>query len=567
SADTPSLEKKRKKKLTKSAAVENSTIYTNESGLKVIGYDKKNDYFFEFLMSFMNLDENDIYDGYNDFNPSLSNEKYYIQRNDVKNTPINGKELLLRPKTSIVGAGYSNNNNKYSQFVELQNEIPNIGKTKNNQNSMSQNIKKMEQDIYLMLQNSIKLAQEGDITEAISKSEETYRKNKQFNNYKEEFNKDEMINDDIGFMVELNRATLYARNNMHQKALNIYQSIIKMKNSKNTMRIGKIRMNMGNVYYKLGQYGKALKLYKMAMDQIPNGYVSIRMKILHNIGIVQVRLSNYTEASNTFENIMLEKPNFSDAANLIVCYSHLNKISNIQDTFRNMLNIDLEITESDFYRNLKEDPKKNVIYDAIKNDCLSVYERKIQAEAEKCIKFTIQLISSLIDPNSNKGYEWCIQQVKSSNYREMSTDLDIDKAINFLKVEEIDKAIDILKSFELEGDSKEEFPNAIKYANIALEHDKYNPYALVNKANTTFQNGNYEQAREMYQEAINNDSTCTEALFNCGEFNLYEHNCVNFSSFFKNFMMQERINSRMTVLWLHRKKMIMENFLPRRLPF
>ena len=40
--------------------------------------------------------------------------------------------------------------------------------------------------------------------------------------------------------------------------------------------------------------------------------------------------------------------------------------------------------------------------------------------------------------------------------------------------------------------------------------------ALVNKGNCLFANGEYEKAREYYQEAYNVEASCTEALFNLG---------------------------------------------------
>lgn len=40
--------------------------------------------------------------------------------------------------------------------------------------------------------------------------------------------------------------------------------------------------------------------------------------------------------------------------------------------------------------------------------------------------------------------------------------------------------------------------------------------ALVNKGNVLYQKGDYEKAREYYREALNNDSSCVEGLYNLG---------------------------------------------------
>ena len=41
--------------------------------------------------------------------------------------------------------------------------------------------------------------------------------------------------------------------------------------------------------------------------------------------------------------------------------------------------------------------------------------------------------------------------------------------------------------------------------------------ALVNKGNVLFVRGDYEKAREYYKDAITNDSSCVEALYNLGK--------------------------------------------------
>lgn len=58
---------------------------------------------------------------------------------------------------------------------------------------------------------------------------------------------------------------------------------------------------------------------------------------------------------------------------------------------------------------------------------------------------------------------------------------------------------------------------AANYADLAVISDRYNPAALTNKGNTIFAKGDYEKAAEFYKEALGNDSSCTEALYNLGK--------------------------------------------------
>lgn len=49
-----------------------------------------------------------------------------------------------------------------------------------------------------------------------------------------------------------------------------------------------------------------------------------------------------------------------------------------------------------------------------------------------------------------------------------------------------------------------------------MNADRYNPAALINKGNIVFVKQDYEKAAEFYKEALRNDSSCTDALYNLG---------------------------------------------------
>ena len=56
-----------------------------------------------------------------------------------------------------------------------------------------------------------------------------------------------------------------------------------------------------------------------------------------------------------------------------------------------------------------------------------------RSQAEQCIMMAAKIIAPVIDSSYTVGYNWCIDQVKSSQYMELAHSLDIDKAIGFLK--------------------------------------------------------------------------------------------------------------------------------------
>ena len=60
---------------------------------------------------------------------------------------------------------------------------------------------------------------------------------------------------------------------------------------------------------------------------------------------------------------------------------------------------------------------------------------------------------------------------------------------------------------------------AEQYAEQALRHDRYNAKALVNKANILFSTSDYNNAKELYLEAIGVEADCVEAIYNLGVVN------------------------------------------------
>lgn len=63
---------------------------------------------------------------------------------------------------------------------------------------------------------------------------------------------------------------------------------------------------------------------------------------------------------------------------------------------------------------------------------------------------------------------------------------------------------------------EKDYDQADRYADLAMNANRYNPAALVNKGNTVFVKQDYEKAAEFFKEALKNDSSCTEGLYNLG---------------------------------------------------
>jgi intraflagellar transport protein 88 len=142
-----------------------------------------------------------------------------------------------------------------------------------------------------------------------------------------------------------------------------------------------------------------------------------------------------------------------------------------------------------------------------------------------------KLVAPNIESHFSSGFDSVTELIKASPHAEIASELEIAKAIQYLKTKDFPKAIETLKSFEkkdqklvgtaatnlsflyyLEGELK----LAEKYADLAINTDRYNAKAQTNLGNCYFAKGSYEKAKEYYTEAISVDAVCTEAMFNLG---------------------------------------------------
>ncbi|KAB1267502.1 Intraflagellar transport protein 88-like protein [Camelus dromedarius] len=329
-------------------------------------------------------------------------------------------------------------------------------------------------------------------------------------------------------LVLFNLASQYSANEMYAEALNTYQVIVKNKMFSNA---GRLKVNMGNIYLKQRNYSKAIKFYRMALDQIPSVHKEMRIKIMQNIGVTFIKTGQYSDAINSFEHIMSMAPSLKAGFNLILSYFAVGDREKMKKAFQRLIAVPLEIDEDDKYISPSDDPHTNLVIEAIKNDHLRQMERERKATAEKYIMTAAKLIAPVIEASFAVGYDWCVEVVKASQYVELANDLEINKAITYLRQKDFNQAVETLKMFE-KKDSRvksaaatnlsflyfleNEFAQASSYADLAVNSDRYNPSALTNKGNTVFANGDYEKAAEFYKEALRNDSSCTEALYNIG---------------------------------------------------
>ncbi|KAL8191003.1 UNVERIFIED_CONTAM: Intraflagellar transport protein 88 [Gekko kuhli] len=498
------------------------------------------------------VDEDDLYSGYNDYNPTFDTEdlendpafQRAVKTSHGRRPPLTAKvpgtsisrplatgygDGVARPMTAVQAAGYTKAASRGSAFDPLgQARGPAPPLEIKNEESPEGKIKQLEKKVNELVEESCIAHSCGDLKLALEKAKDAGRKERALVRQREQTMSPANINLDLTYTVLFNLASQYSANEMYAEALNTYQVIVKNKMFVNG---GMLKVNMANIYLKQRNYSKAIKFYRMALDQIPSVHKEMRIKIMQNIGVAFVKTGQYTDAISSFEHIMSTLPNLKAGFNLILCYFATGDREQMKKAFHKLISVPLEIDDDDKYISAGDDPHTNLLIEAIKNDSLRQMERERKSTAERYIMTAAKLIAPAIETSFAVGYDWCVEVVKASQYVELANDLEINKAITYLRQKDFNQAVETLKMFE-KKDSRvksaaatnlsflyfleNEFKQANSYADLAVNVDRYNPSALTNKGNTIFANGDYEKAAEFYKEALRNDSSCTEALYNIG---------------------------------------------------
>ncbi|XP_051938317.1 intraflagellar transport protein 88 homolog isoform X2 [Hippocampus zosterae] len=521
------------------------------------------------------VEEDDIYSGYNDYNPTFDNEELDKDagfQEAVRTShgrrppmtakfpgtaaggrplpsslgtrtaltssigrPVTGADGASRPMSAVRAAGFTSSRARGSSFDPLgQSRGPAPALEEKREDLPEEKIKLLEKKVNDLITESCMAQSTGNSQLALEKAKEAERKERLLVRQREQSGTAEQLNIDLTYAVLLNLANQYENNEMYPEALSSYQLIVKNKMFPNA---GRLKVNMANIWVKQKNYAKAIKLYRMALDHISDNYKEMRIKIMQNIGTVFVLLGQYSDAVASFEHIMAKSPNVRTGYNLVLCYYATGDADGMKNAFHKLLAVPLHVHHEDKYitanvsETLSDDVISDMLMEAIKNDKLHQMERDLKARAEKYVMTAAKLIAPAIESSFAAGFDWCVEMVKSSQYVELANDLEINKAITYLRQKDFNQAVAILKTFE-KKDSRvksaastnlsalffleKDYEQAERYADLAMMADRYNPGALVNKGNVEFVKRDYAKAAEFFKEALRNDSSCTEALRNLG---------------------------------------------------
>lgn len=138
-----------------------------------------------------------------------------------------------------------------------------------------------------------------------------------------------------------------------------------------------------------------------------------------------------------------------------------------------------------------------------KEDQLREMFRHEKKELERFIMLAGKLIAPILD---GVGFDWVVENLKSTKHVEIASELEIAKAIQYLKEKDFEKSIQVLKEFEKKDHKsmgiaaanlsflyllENDYKSAEKYAEIAINADRYNSKALTNRGNCYHFRGNF----------------------------------------------------------------------------
>jgi intraflagellar transport protein 88 len=437
-----------------------------------------------------------------------------------------------RPMTAVRAAGYQTNPPKTGGGFDPMgggNQGGGRGPApplqKRADNSPEDKCREMEKEVNGLIEESAQLCKAKQYQAALDRAKEAGKLERQLCKRREENGLADQINIDLTYSVCFNLANQHHCCGMYTEALNAYSLIVK---NKQYAQSGRLRVNMGNIYYEQKKYSSAIKMYRMALDQIPNTGREIRYKIMRNIGAAFVRLGQFQDAIASFEQIMDGSPDLQTGFNLVLCHYAAGGPERMKKAFLQLLQV-RELGADD------EDALAAELDDVLKEDGLKDELRKKQREGNKYCSIAAKLLAPVVEGGDIvSGFNWVGDMLRQSGQQALATEIEISKALFFMRSKQFDQAIEVLKSYERKDQTlvahaatnlsfiyfhESDHASAIKYADIAMRHNRYNAKALVNKGNCMFMRGELEHARAMYQEAMGAEADCLEAIYNLGVVN------------------------------------------------
>ncbi|XP_026839421.1 intraflagellar transport protein 88 homolog isoform X2 [Drosophila erecta] len=503
------------------------------------------------------------------------------------------KSGLARPSTAVRAVGYAANcvsaHQRFEQFFLEKTKQQTLSSSTSGDAIKEVNpqmkYKNLEGKIVKLLESSIVLAWKSSpnqllnldakLAEALNKAKEAFSLDRTLHQFRDQHGENVYHNFDLTYAVFFNLAEQYERNEMHIEALNTYSIMTK---NKMFPHVNQLKLNMGNIYYSMGIYQKAVKMYRMALDSVPKNLSQLRLKIRENIGIIFIRMGSYSDAASSFEFIMSERASIRSSIHILLCYYALGDVEKVKLSFRRLCDVQTEASETDMenqtniiklqqqaeqvqqtgetdmhkssdnekvrnavtkadgggsYENLNETKVKyRYVFQALKKDELAIYTNERRNAVKRSITMIVDLISPFIEDNYNDGYNWCIEIIKTSNLAWLANELELNKALVYLRQNDVNQAIITLQMYDRKSEGSmtaSALTNLsfiyISLGNLEMAYHcvnqleeigslKNNASGLINAGIVELASHKLTLARERFERALQLQPTNFEARYN-----------------------------------------------------
>lgn len=422
-----------------------------------------------------------------------------------------------RPISSRKGAGYNNGGLTTSGGKKVISPLDHVADSfsqflKDTSDAPENKIKTFKKNIMAAIQDSSNLISAGKYADALTKAKEAETEMKNLQDFITQKNIEETEFKSVKFTVLMQLADAYKANAMWEDAHHRYKRLLKDREFPHPQIV---YLEIGNIFTAQQKYEDAIKNYEMAINHLKPDTNRLLARYYQCCGVAQVQLGDYHKALSSFETAMRHDPSIKTGYNLVLCHSVLSSTEELREAYTRLLSVKPnstlnELNESDILGNQLH------------------IERREQV---RLVMLASRLVASKGEKDWQEAYDFVLNSLKKSKYPEAAGEFEIAYSLAHLNHRNATKAIEMLRQIRKKDPQlmalaatnlsflyflEQDYENADKYASIALEHDKYNAQALVNKGNCLMQSGHEEEARDSYLEAIGVEADCVEALYNLG---------------------------------------------------
>ncbi len=382
----------------------------------------------------------------------------------------------------------------------------------------------LSKEINKIIEESSFLLRDGQHYHALQKAQVAVKKDKNLTKFINDHSLSQQHGQSLTFATWFHLAKVYEQNGKSANAITTYETLVRQKRFRSC--VAQIRVSMGNLYNVQGDYVEAIRMYRMALDQTSRNEKELKRKIMLSIGNAFVKLGKISDAIKSFEDAVGLKSDSISFFNLVSLYVKLADEEKSKQTLFRMISATKKVN---FNKEEEEKGDENVFSETF-DDCTEVEYNDIVL-----LHDAARLVAKMCNEDGwVENYLWVHDQLHQK-FPQLACRIEIERSVEHLKRGEFRAAVKIFKSYEDEElESKAmvatnlsfiyfhegNYSTADEYADLALNSNKYNPNALVNKGNCLFIQEDFERAREFYLEAIAIKSTCFEAIYNISLANL-----------------------------------------------